>query len=555
MRLLAGTACIGQKKTDQAQNQNTNNVPAHVINELRAFDRTLTPSERDTLVSRFKNVRFDGIRPFSAIPENLVLPYGKNNITFDFIGVETARPDLVRYRYKLEGNDEEWSPVTDEATASFGNIFEGSYNFMVQAQSPDGVWSEPLIYSFKILPPWYRSTFAYLFYIIVFMGGVYSIHRVQKARTIRNEREKIQRHELEQAKKIEKAYRELEIEAALERVRSTSMAMRHTSELQGVVNTVAEQLQKINMDINGGVFIVINDEVDRHVPIWGSGGAADYAAKAVVPFLDRPIFKCLRDAIKEEKDFLVEEYSKKEKVEFFEHLFNHQPWSSVPEEKKKQLLSLPGGYTRSLTISQNTSIFIINNTGKIFSEKDNDILRRFGKVFEQSYIRFLDLQKAEAQAQEAQKQASLDRVRGEISSMRSSEDLQQIIPVIWRELNVLGIPFFRCGVCILDDDNATIRLYLSAPDGHLLSVMNLSFGANSFTQNVAEHWRKGTVYKAHWDRKDFVNWTRSMTEQGQILNEKAYPWCRKTARITSFASHSFQAGYVIYWKRRTTYRQ
>ena len=511
------------QKNNQTLKQNTNNVPAHVIDELRAFDRTLTTNERDTLASRFKDVRFDSIRPFSAIPENLVLPYGKNNITFEFLGVETARPQLVRYRYKLEGNDEEWSPVTNKATASFGNIFEGSYNFMVQAQSPDGVWSELLMYRFKILPPWYRSWVAYLFYLLVFMGGVYSVHRVQKARTIRNEREKIQQRELEQAKKIEKAYRELEIEAALERVRSKSIAMRHTSELQGVVNTVAEQLQKINMDINGGVFIVINNEVDRNVPIWGSGGAADYAKKAVVPFLDRPIFKCLRDAIKEEKEFLVEEYSKEEKEEFFEHLFKHQPWRSVPEEKKKQLLSLPGGYTRSLTISQNTSIFIINNTGKRFTEKDNDILTRFGKVFEQSYIRFLDLQKAEAQAQEAQKQASLERVRGEISSMRSSEDLQQIIPVIWRELTVLGIPFFRCGVCILDDDNATIRFYLSAPDGHLLSVLNFPFGANSFTANVAHHWRNGTVYKEHWDQEDFIEWTKSMSEQGQIRDEKAYP--------------------------------
>ncbi|WP_441000504.1 two-component regulator propeller domain-containing protein [Fodinibius sp. SL11] len=511
------------QKNDQPLKQNTNNVPAYVIDELRAFDRTLTTSERDTLAIRFKNVRFDGIRPFSAIPENLVLPYRKNNITFDFIGIETARPHLVRYRYKLGGNDEEWSPVTDKATASFGNIFEGSYNFMVQAQSPDGIWSEPLIYSFKILPPWYRYWIAYLFYILVFMGGVYFVHRVQKARTIRNEREKIQQRELEQAKKIEKAYRELEIEAALERVRSTSMAMRHTSELQGVVNTVAEQLKKINMNINGGVFIVINDEVDRNVPIWGSGGAADYAKKAVVPFLDRPIFKCLRDAIKEEKDFLVEKYSKEEKGEFFEHLFKHQPWRSVPEEMKKQLLSLPGGYTRSVTISQNTSIFIINNTGERFSNKDNEILKRFGKIFEQSYIRFLDLQKAEAHSQEVMKQASLDRVRGEISSMRSSEDLQQIIPVIWRELTAIGIPFFRCGVCILDDHESTIRFYLSASDGHLLSILNFPFGANSFTANVAHHWRNGTVYKEHWDREDFIEWTKSMTEQGQIRDKKAYP--------------------------------
>jgi len=500
-----------------------NKVLAHANEELQAFGRTLSDSERDTMASIFKNVRFDGIRPYNAIPENLMLPYNKNNVTFEFVGVETARPELIRYRYKLEGYDSKWSPETDKTTATFGNVFEGSYRFMIQAKSAAGVWSKPIMYSFKILPPWYRSWFAYLFYAFVFAGSVYSVHRFQKAKTIRNEREKIQQREWEQAQKIKKAYRELEVEAALEKVRSASVAMRSTSELQEVVNTVAQQMQKINININGGVFIVVNAEVNRDVPIWGSGGVADYVKKAVVPFLDRPIFKCLRDAIKEERDFLVENYSRNEKVEFFEHLFRHHPWNSVPKKRKMKLLSLPRGYTRSLTISTHTSIFIINNTGKKFSDEENDVLKRFGRVFEQSYVRFLDLQITEKQSREMLRQASLDRVRGEIASMRSTEDLQQIIPVIWRELTALGIPFFRCGILIFDESFSTIRIYLSASDGRLLAIYNLSYRANPFAVNVVEHWQKGMIYKEHWDREDFIKWMQSMTEQGQIQNKKEYP--------------------------------
>ena len=384
-----------------------------------------------------------------------------------------------------------------------------------------------MLVSFEILPPWYSSWYAYMFYILIFFGGVYLVHRIQKARTIRNEREKVQQRELEQARKIEKAYRELEIEAALERLRSKSMAMRHTSELQGIVETVSQQMQRINMNINGGVFIVINDEVDPDVPIWGSGGAADYVNKAVVPFLNKPIFICLRDAIKERKGFMVEKYSNEEKVEFFEHLFKHKPWNTEPKERKKHMLSLPGGYTRSLTNSVHTSIFIINNTGKVFSDEENDILIRFGKIFEQSYVRFLDLQEAEAQAKEALKQASLDRVRGKIASMRSTEDLKQIIPVIWRELTVLGIPFIRCGVFIFDEDHSMIRIYLSASEKHLIAIYDLPYRANSFTVNVVEYWKKDTVYKEHWDQEDFIKWTHSVSEQGQIRDKKDYPGADK----------------------------
>jgi len=85
------------------------------------------------------------------------LPYEHNNITFDFIAIEPARPGFVRYQYMMEGYENEWSPVSEKTNATYGNIREGSYTFKVKAQSPDGIWSSPLTYTFKVLPPWYRT--------------------------------------------------------------------------------------------------------------------------------------------------------------------------------------------------------------------------------------------------------------------------------------------------------------------------------------------------------------------------------------------------------------
>ena len=82
-------------------------------------------------------------------------------MTFDFAAIEPARPFLVSYQYMLEGYDKEWSPVTDQTTAVFGNMREGKYTFKLKAQSPDGVWSEPVLYTFKVLPPWQRTWWAY----------------------------------------------------------------------------------------------------------------------------------------------------------------------------------------------------------------------------------------------------------------------------------------------------------------------------------------------------------------------------------------------------------
>ncbi|HSN08615.1 MAG TPA: hypothetical protein VLS85_06240, partial [Hanamia sp.] len=189
--------------------------------------------------------------------------------------------------------------------------------------------------------------------------------------------------------KAEAQAREAEIQLALERVRARSLAMHQTSELQDVVNLVAQQLHSINIDINGGVCITVNDEVDKDagIPLWASSGAVDYVKKVVVPFWNHPIYRCLKDAIKKRNNFLIEEYSREEKIGFFEHLFKHAPWKTAPPEGKKELLLREGGYTRSVSISNYTSIAIINDNGKKFSNDDNEILKRFGKVFEQTYTR------------------------------------------------------------------------------------------------------------------------------------------------------------------------
>ena len=74
---------------------------------------------------KFSDIKFDSITRFYPLPVNLVLPYEHNKVTFDFAAIEPARPYLVSYQYMLEGYDKDWSPVTDQTTAVFGNMREG----------------------------------------------------------------------------------------------------------------------------------------------------------------------------------------------------------------------------------------------------------------------------------------------------------------------------------------------------------------------------------------------------------------------------------------------
>lgn len=156
------------------------------------------------------------------------------------------------------------------------------------------------------------------------------------------------------------------------------------------------------------------------------------------------------------------------------------------------------------------------------SEEAKELQQRAAKVFNLAYQRFLDLQQAEERARESLKQASLDRVRGEIASMRSKEDLTRITPIIWKELTALGVPFIRCGVFIMDEKNRVIQSHLSSPDGKSLGLLNLPFEADNVGNNAVKYWKKGEIYTEHWNKDQFVNFMKKMVKLGRLNNPELY---------------------------------
>lgn len=321
--------------------------------------------------------------------------------------------------------------------------------------------------------------------------------------------------------KAEAQAREAEIQLALERVRAKSLAMQQTSELQEVVNEVAQQLQQMKIDMDGGVIIIINDEVDKDVPLWGAAGAAHYVQKATVPYLDISIISRMKSAIKKRESFLIERYTKEEKDEFMQHLFRHHPWDKLAQERKQELLAREGGYCRSMSISRHTSIAIINHHGRAFSEADNNILKRFGNVLEQSYTRFLDLKNAEAQAREAQIEAALERVRSRSMAMYNSSDLSAVVFEMFTQLIKLDAQLDRCIIMIVDPQTFGINWYLSGKEG-LLSNNGFLIQNNSHPSHRAylDGWhtkrKKWNYHLAGDEKKEWDAFGFTQTELAQL---------------------------------------
>jgi signal transduction histidine kinase len=293
---------------------------------------------------------------------------------------------------------------------------------------------------------------------------------------------------------IKELQRLLELEAALERVRARSLVMRHTSELQSVIHTVHQELLKLNLSVSGGSFIVINSELDTQIHCWGSGGTADTSDEVTIPRLEKPIYTNLLEGIKKGPGFFTEAYTREEKIGFFNFLFRHKPWSELSAAEKEETLSAPGGYTRSCVVSEHTSIVIVNHFGQAFTTAENHILKRFGAVFEQSYTRFLDLQKAEAQAREAEIEAALERVRSRTMAMHNTEDIGATVAAFFRELVGLGLDAsIRCGVGILSQSEHMQLWTASARDASapVLHSGTLDMSLHPLLQGVKQAWSKG----------------------------------------------------------------
>ena len=144
-----------------------------------------------------------------------------------------------------------------------------------------------------------------------------------------------------------------------------------------------------------------------------------------------------------------------------------------------------------------------------YNDAEIKILKRFASIIDLTFRRYIELQKSEANAREAVRRASLDRVRAETASMRTTADLERITPLIWNELTTLGVPFIRCGVFIMDEEQELIHTFLSTPDGKAIAAFHLPYNTPGTSAQVLIHWRKKEMYKDHWDEAAFMEWTKT----------------------------------------------
>ncbi|OQP57061.1 hypothetical protein A3860_10870 [Niastella vici] len=136
---------------------------------------------------------FSGIwvnnKPLSEVPNyieqasqdriaTLRIPYNEAILSFHFTALEYSSPEKVHYAYFLQGWDKDWNYSGNVRNINYNNISEGTYWLRIKSTNAEGVWNtREATIKIIVLPPWYRTWWAYALYLAIVSSLIYMYYR------------------------------------------------------------------------------------------------------------------------------------------------------------------------------------------------------------------------------------------------------------------------------------------------------------------------------------------------------------------------------------------
>lgn len=123
--------------------------------------------EHDKLeFAELKTIEYDSVYKFTNSPSNIEVPYNLNHLTIQFSANDWTAPHKIKYMHKLEGASNEWHTLTNDNKVVHSYLPEGNYIFHLKAIGEAERWSETIQFNITVRPPWWRTIWAYMFYVI-----------------------------------------------------------------------------------------------------------------------------------------------------------------------------------------------------------------------------------------------------------------------------------------------------------------------------------------------------------------------------------------------------
>lgn len=136
----------------------------------------------------------------------------QNNIQIDFVGLSLGVGETLRYQFKLEGGNDDWTTPGDQRNVNYPNLPPGTYRFLVRAVSSEGSFSQaPAMVSFRILTPlWQRWWFVLITLVLVAIPIVaVARYRHQRMKVVRDAEAALRRIREERLVELEQMRRRI----------------------------------------------------------------------------------------------------------------------------------------------------------------------------------------------------------------------------------------------------------------------------------------------------------------------------------------------------------
>ena len=293
--------------------------------------------------------------------------------------------------------------------------------------------------------------------------------------------ETIQELELKR-KAVEAQNAELAIESALERVRTVAMSMMKADDLLNICRAVFKEISTLGVDeIRNAIIHTFNDEAKFLMDYDYS----DFAGGAIIkiPYGGHSLID----------KFLLQ-------IRTSDHAFAEMVVQGNELDDWKAYRKNSGQYDDPRLDNTTSLCYYVYSIGQAsigistfgaIAEEKRELLKRFRNVFDFAYRRYTDVANAEAQAREAQIEASLERVRSRTLAMQKSGELVETAAVVFKQLITLGITPNRLYIAIIKEVNGDTEFWITDEDGTKVSpAFETNLNNNPSFKKMLQGWQE-----------------------------------------------------------------
>lgn len=179
------------------------------------------------------------------------LPYASNQVKFTFSSPSYENLENIEFSYQLEGFGENWSAWSNNTIKEYTNLKEGNYKMKVKARNSFRIQSDETSIEFRVTPPWYRHSSAYLFYLLIATGLVYYIRFRIRMKIRKNKyAETLEQRRLYLEKETKIRLEQYELEKEIEKLENDKLQIKLLSKDKELVNNTLQVVKK-NKILNG----------------------------------------------------------------------------------------------------------------------------------------------------------------------------------------------------------------------------------------------------------------------------------------------------------------